>query len=137
MCRFKTWHPTLSPWCCGNCLATERHITAFVRCWSRCSLFAHATVVAVHARSLSIKAIDVYPLHRQWRQQLGVKQPPEFTPDADDWARHEFAHVKLHDKRLKKRVITVSRAFMQHSTGSMPQWRGLARLAPKPAALRG
>lgn len=73
-----------------------------------------------HVHSRSIKAIYVYPLHPHWRKLLGVEQVPDYVPDTNDWARNEFAHLRLHDRRLKQRVITVARWFRQHADESMP-----------------
>ena len=87
-----------------------------------------------HERSRSIKAIYVCPLHKQWRQQLGVKRSPEYLPDEDDWARHEFAHLKLHDKRLKERVMTVSRAL---NDSAHPLMQGLGPIGTKASGAQG
>ena len=38
-----------------------------------------------------------------------------------DWARHEFAHARLPDHRLVKRLISISTDFAQHPTAPIPQ----------------
>ena len=86
-----------------------------------------------HRRGQSVKAVYLYPLERRWRKALGVERTPEYQPDVDDWARHEFAHLRLGDRRLNERVITVSRAFASQSTASLPQACGGSRAANQAA----
>jgi len=74
-----------------------------------------------HAGAAGVKAVYVYPLCRHWRQRLGAPEQPPCTPDADDWARHEFAHARLGDRRLQQRLITVARACAEQPTASLPQ----------------
>ncbi|MFP4183674.1 MAG: IS4 family transposase [Halorhodospira sp.] len=74
-----------------------------------------------HEGGASVKAIYLYPLCRDWRAQLGAPEQPPCTPDADDWVRHEFAHVRLGDERLKSRLMDVTRAFAAQPTASLPQ----------------
>jgi len=38
-----------------------------------------------------------------------------------DWARNEFAHAKLTDQRLVKRLMTITTDFAQHPTAPIPQ----------------
>jgi hypothetical protein len=38
-----------------------------------------------------------------------------------DWAAHEFAHARLPDPRLVKRLMTLATDFAQHPTASIPQ----------------
>jgi hypothetical protein len=74
-----------------------------------------------HARPTSVKAVYLYPLCRSWRAALGVTREPAYTPDADDWARHEFAHLRLGDRRLNERVVRLGRSLAAQSTASLPQ----------------
>jgi len=74
-----------------------------------------------HERSAGVKAVYVYPLARDWRRRLGAPAEPPRTPDADDWARQEFAHVRLGDRRLAQRLITVARARAAQPTATLPQ----------------
>jgi len=74
-----------------------------------------------HEAGAGVKAVYVYPLAGDWRQHLGAPAQPPRTPDADDWARHEFAHVRLGDRRLQQRLISVARACAQQPTASLAQ----------------
>jgi len=74
-----------------------------------------------HAASAGVKAIYAYPLCPEWRRALGAPEQPPCTPDADDWARHEFAHVRLGDQRLQQRLIRVGRALAAQPSASLPQ----------------
>jgi hypothetical protein len=38
-----------------------------------------------------------------------------------DWASHELAHARLSDRRLVKRLITITTNFAQHPTAAIPQ----------------
>ena len=74
-----------------------------------------------HAVEAGVKAIYVYPLVRDWRRQLQAPAHAPRRPDADDWARHELAHVTLGDWRLQQRLIRVARACADQPTASLPQ----------------
>lgn len=74
-----------------------------------------------HAGARSIKAVYVYPLCRDWREQLGASQAAPREPALDDWARHELAHALPGDRRLRERAIIVSRDFAAQSTAPLPQ----------------
>ena len=74
-----------------------------------------------NARPRTPKAIYVYPLGRDWREQLGgARMPPEALP-VDDWARHEFAHARCGDERRHERLIAITRAFGAHSEAATPE----------------
>lgn len=85
-----------------------------------------------HERHAGAKAVYVYPLVRDWRRHLGAPAEPPRSPDADDWARHEFAHVRLGDRRLQQRLIEVARARGAQPSASLPQACG-ARAATQAA----
>ena len=74
-----------------------------------------------NARPQTVKAIYVYPLGRDWRRQLGAPTAPTTELPVDDWARHEFAHVRCGDQRLQQRLIEVSRDFAAHSEAATPE----------------
>lgn len=74
-----------------------------------------------HERSAGVKAVYVYPLARDWRHRLAAPEQPGCRLDADDWARHEFAHVRLGDRRLAQRLITVARSRAAQPSASLPQ----------------
>ncbi|WP_338072305.1 IS4 family transposase [Halorhodospira halochloris] len=74
-----------------------------------------------HEGGAGAKAVYLYPLCSDWRRRLGAPEQPPCTPDIDDWARHEFAHVSLGDQRLQQRLIRVGRALAAQPTASLPQ----------------
>lgn len=74
-----------------------------------------------HAGGAGVKAVYLYPLRRDWRRALDAPTQPPRPPDVDDWARHEFAHLRLGDHRLAQRVVTVARARAAQPTASLPQ----------------
>ncbi len=74
-----------------------------------------------NARPRTPKAIYVYPLCRDWRQQLGgARTPPEALP-VDDWVRHEFAQARCGDERRQERLLEVVRDFAGHSEATTPE----------------
>lgn len=85
-----------------------------------------------HAGAAGVKAVYVYALCRSWRRALGAPAQAPCALDADDWVRHEFAHVRLGDQRLQQRLITVTRACAAQPTASLPQACG-ARAATQAA----
>ena len=74
-----------------------------------------------HQRPRSVKAVYLYPLHRHWRRQLGAAAEPARTPGPDDWARHEFAQLRCGDRRLRERLISLSRDFAARTRAQLPQ----------------
>jgi len=70
---------------------------------------------------LSQKAISMYPLDPQFRQQLGLSPNAGLGAleigdglDAEHWARHEFGGAPLGDKRLSERLVAIAEAKGQH-----------------------
>jgi hypothetical protein len=83
-------------------------------------------------RALSKKLVLVYPLDQDCRRKLGVlpacrrlvakpKAPAPVPVPPADWAEEEFGSCDLGDRRLKDRLLTLSRDFMAHPTMSLPQ----------------
>lgn len=67
--------------------------------------------------ALSIKAIYLYALDRDFRQQLGLSPQagrgalePTAGLDGSQWAEHEFGGAPLGDRRLSKRLVSVAAA---------------------------
>ncbi len=74
-----------------------------------------------HAGGAGVKAVYLYPLARDWRAQLGAPVQPPWTPEPDDWVRHEFAHADLGDERLNKRLRSTVRTGAERPTASWPE----------------
>lgn len=72
--------------------------------------------------SVPVKDVYVYPLVRSWRQRLCAESPvaPQRIRDGD-WAEEEFARVRLGDKRLERRVLTVARDLYARPQSQIPQ----------------
>jgi hypothetical protein len=66
------------------------------------------------------KAVYLYSLRRDWREQLGGKAPTPKGADAD-WAEHEFGGVRLGDRRLERRLCTLARDLYARPQAQLPQ----------------
>jgi hypothetical protein len=84
-----------------------------------------------HAAEVSLKAVWVYPLHRQWRELLCVEPVRKLDPAAD-WAETEWGTVELGDRRLTQRLLAYGRARFARPTANLPQACG-SRAATKAA----
>ena len=67
--------------------------------------------------ALSVKAIYVYPIEKDFRKQLGLSPDaglgalaPADGLDGEQWAAHEFGGAPLGDARLSKRLVSVAAA---------------------------
>jgi hypothetical protein len=83
-------------------------------------------------RALSKKMVLVYPLADDFRQKLCAlpahrrlvaKPSPPASPAVEpaDWAEEEFGGCDLGDRRLKKRLLILSRDLFARPTMSLPQ----------------
>ena len=97
--------------------------------------------------ALSIKTIFVYPIHKHFRQQLGLPSHAGQGPlsssdglDSADWAQHEFGDAPLGDARLSKRLENVaaakaespSRAFCGVAKGDWAATKAYYRMIDQP-----
>lgn len=73
-----------------------------------------------HRQDVSVKAVWLYPLHPEWRETLRIEPVRRLDPDAD-WAEVEWGGVKLGDRRLNKRLLTLGRARFAQPTANLPQ----------------
>lgn len=71
-----------------------------------------------HAGQEPVKAVYVYPLCRDWRAQLGGREPALIETD---WADEEFGGVALGDRRLDGRLRTLARDLYARPQASLPQ----------------
>ena len=62
-----------------------------------------------------IKDIYVYPLHKQFREKLGLSRTAGLSPlpideelESSQWAGFEFGNAPLGDKRLSKRLVQIA-----------------------------
>jgi len=106
-----------------------------------------------HACDKTCKAIYVYALQRNWRQQLGVPAAAteSFGPgaslapgeglDSAHWAAHEFGDAPLGDRRLSRRLVMCAerqaedpmRAFTGVAKTDWAAAKGYYRLIDQPA----
>jgi len=74
---------------------------------------------------LSRKDIYLYPLKPQARRRLGEASIPppatEVAADPSDWATQEFGGVRLGDRRLQRRAVTLARDFGARPQAQIPQ----------------
>ncbi len=97
--------------------------------------------------ALSRKAIYVYPLNREFRQQLGLSPSAgsgalDLTEglDAQQWAEQEFGGAQLGDIRLSRRLVASantkakapSRAFCGAAKGDQAAMKGYYRMIEQP-----
>ncbi len=78
--------------------------------------------------SVPVKSVYLYPLARDWREQLGVPapQPPQALGlgeglARDAWARHEFGGAPLGDVRLSKRLVQSAQMQSEQPMASFPE----------------
>ncbi|MFT5350985.1 MAG: hypothetical protein ACI9MF_001804 [Gammaproteobacteria bacterium] len=76
-------------------------------------------------KALSTKAIYIYPVASNFRQQMGLATPaglcalePGEGLDGAQWAEHEFGGAPLGDKRLSKRLVSIATAKAEAPSGS-------------------
>ncbi len=101
----------------------------------------------VNQAALSRKAIFVYPLHRAFRQRLGLSPSAGSGAldlgeglDAEQWAEQEFGGAPLGDRRLSKRLVASahikakapSRAFCGAAKGDRAAMKGYYRMIEQP-----
>ena len=75
--------------------------------------------------ALSVKAIYVYPIEKDFRKQLGLSPDaglgalaPADGLDGEQWAAHEFGGAPLGDARLSKRLVSVAAAKAEANDGA-------------------
>lgn len=100
-------------------------------------------------RALTTKAIYVYPLEKDFRQQMGLAENAGLGAlkltdglDGAQWAEHEFGGAPLGDKRLSKRLIKVAadkaemptRAFSGVVKGNWAATKAYYRMIDQPEA---
>jgi len=100
----------------------------------------------------SVKAIYVYPLVKDFRARLGLKEDAglgalalDESLDGEDWAQREFGGAPLGDKRLSKRLVEIGLNKAAHpgtsydsaAQGDWPQVKAYYRFIeqPDPAAV--
>jgi hypothetical protein len=72
------------------------------------------------------KSILLYPLDRQWREQLCAASPWRLgalprPQDPAHWAEEEFGTLRLYDERLKQRLFTIAQDFYHRSQAGIPE----------------
>ena len=80
-----------------------------------------------HRCAHSCKDIYLYPLAKDWKEQLCAQ--PEVPPPlvvsrwqpAQDWTEEEFGVARLPDGRLTKRLRTIAADFFQQPEANIPQ----------------
>ncbi len=97
--------------------------------------------------ALSVKAIYVYPIERDFRKRMGLSPDaglgalrPADGLAADQWAENEFGGAPLGDARLSKRLVNVAaakaevpdRAFSGVAKGDWPAVKGYYRMIDQP-----
>jgi len=97
--------------------------------------------------TLSIKAIYVYPLEKEFRKRIGLSPDAglgALTPfqglENEHWAENEFAGAPLNDTRLNKRLVSMveekaqvpSRTFSGVAKGDWPKVKAYYRMIDQP-----
>lgn len=97
--------------------------------------------------TLSIKAIYVYPLEKEFRKRIGLSADAglgALTPaqglENEHWAENEFGGALLGDARLSKRLVSVAkekaqvpnRTFSGVANGEWPKVKGYYRMIDQP-----
>lgn len=100
-----------------------------------------------HESALSCKAIYVYPIESNFREQMGLEVNAGLGPlnitdglDTNKWAEYEFGNAPLGDKRLSKRLAGIAFAkgespgvpFTKAANGDWPQTKAYYRLIEQP-----
>ena len=98
-------------------------------------------------REKTIKDIYVFPLAKDFRQQLGVTPGAGLGPlgpadglDGKDWAQNEFGGTRLGDRRLSERLVEIAaakaekpgRSYAGAVEGSWKEVKGYYRLIDHP-----
>jgi hypothetical protein len=76
-----------------------------------------------HEKGRSSKEVFLLPLEEDFRQTLCL-EPVEPLGGDQDWAECEFGKVKLPDKRLRKRLVSIANDFFARPTANIPQASG-------------
>jgi hypothetical protein len=97
--------------------------------------------------ALSIKAIYVYPIDKDFRRRIGLSVDaglgalaPDQGLESDHWAQNEFGGAPLGDARLSKRLVSAaedkaqvpSRAFSGVAKGDWPKVKAYYRMIDQP-----
>jgi len=97
--------------------------------------------------TLSIKAIYVYPLEKEFRKRIGLSPDAglgALTPvqglENEHWAENEFGGARLGDARLNKRLVSMveekaqvpSRTFSGVAKGDWPKVKAYYRMIDQP-----
>lgn len=83
-----------------------------------------------HVSEAPVKDVYVYPLQRDWREQLrrapqgeagelAISAPPALL--GQDWAQEEFGQARLGDARLNARLQQLARDFYARPCAQLPQ----------------
>ncbi len=80
----------------------------------------------LHRQQTAIKAVYLYPLVKDWQKRLcgdGVQTGQGITigEDESDWATEEFGCREVGDKRLQKRLWSLSRDFFARPQANVAQ----------------
>jgi len=74
----------------------------------------------------SVKAIYLYGLCSQWREELCREREIPLgesfrISDSQDWAEDEFGSAKIYDPRLKRRLFNLARDFYREPQAPIPE----------------
>ena len=74
---------------------------------------------------VAVKAIYLYPLAEDWREQLGLVEPEPIQPlgcgeglDREEWAENELGGARLGDERLSRRLVRSASVQAEAPMGS-------------------
>ena len=118
--------------------------------WTRVGWTAGRGRFAPAGASVAVKAIFVYPLQADWREQLGTPEPrPEPLPARDpgtgldraSWAASEFGGAPLGDVRWSRRLVQCAAvqadapraSFLSAAQGDRAMVKAYYRLIDQPA----
>ena len=80
--------------------------------WIRVGETAGRGRFAASDGKVAVKAIYLYPLAEDWREQLGIVGPAPIQPlecgeglDREEWAENELGGARLGDQRLSRRLV--------------------------------
>jgi len=87
-----------------------------------------------HQKLKGAKAIYLYPLVADWKEQLLARSSLPLAELTPEWVEQEFATARLPDVRLRRRLQTIGRDFYQRPEANLPEACGT--LAKTKAAYR-
>lgn len=72
-------------------------------------------------RYLIEKDVFVYPLDKEYKEELCKGMPEKVVEEEADWPGKEFSKSKLGDQRRVERLITIARDFYARPQANIPQ----------------